>query len=127
MSLGVGAGVPWGRLSFAGDGLASPVVGTTPGGSLRIALLTAGGLAPCLSSAVGGLIDAYSSAAPDAEILAYRDGYAGLLTGDSFVVSAAGRAQAHFLHGLGGSPIGNSTSNVGQLMLSLPGSTWEGK
>ena len=75
---------------------------------MRIALLTAGGLAPCLSSAVGGLIDAYSTAAPQAEIVAYRNGYAGLLTGDWFVVSAAGRAEAHLLHGLGGSPIGNS-------------------
>ena len=75
---------------------------------MRIALLTAGGLAPCLSSAVGGLIDAYTAADPAAEIIAYRDGYAGLLTGNSFVISGAGRAQAHFLHGLGGSPIGNS-------------------
>ena len=75
---------------------------------MRIALLTAGGLAPCLSSAVGGLVDTYTRIAPDAEIIAYRNGYAGLLTGDSFVVGADGRAQAHHLHGLGGSPIGNS-------------------
>jgi diphosphate-dependent phosphofructokinase len=75
---------------------------------MRIALLTAGGLAPCLSSAVGGLVDAYSATDPSAEIIAYRDGYAGLLTGNSFVVSADGRSQAHHLHGLGGSPIGNS-------------------
>ena len=75
---------------------------------MRIALLTAGGLAPCLSSAVGGLVDTYSRIAPDAEIIAYRDGYAGLLKGDSFVIGVEGRAQAHFLHGLGGSPIGNS-------------------
>ncbi len=75
---------------------------------MRIALLTAGGLAPCLSSAVGALVDTYSRMAPDAEIIAYRDGYAGLLTGDSFVIGVDGRSQAHFLHGLGGSPIGNS-------------------
>ena len=75
---------------------------------MRIALLTAGGLAPCLSSAVGALIDAYCVAAPEAEIIAYRNGYAGLLTGNSFVVSPGARAQAHFLHGLGGSPLGNS-------------------
>ncbi len=83
---------------------------------MRIALLTAGGLAPCLSSAVGGLVDAYTSADPSAEIIAYRNGYAGLLTGDSFVISEAARSQAHFLHGLGGSPIGNSRvklTNVG--------------
>jgi diphosphate-dependent phosphofructokinase len=75
---------------------------------VRIALLTAGGLAPCLSSAVGGLIDTWGAMAPEAEIIAYRDGYAGLLTGNSFVIGADGRAQASHLHGLGGSPIGNS-------------------
>ena len=31
----------------------------------RVALLTAGGLAPCLSSAVGGLIERYTAVAPD--------------------------------------------------------------
>jgi pyrophosphate--fructose-6-phosphate 1-phosphotransferase len=46
-----------------------------------VALLTAGGLAPCLSSAVGGLIERYSEVAPEARIIAYRNGYAGLLTG----------------------------------------------
>src|ERR1700710_2310404 len=45
----------------------------------RVALLTAGGLAPCLSSAVGGLIERYTAVAPDVEIIGYLDGYAGLL------------------------------------------------
>ena len=48
----------------------------------RVALLTAGGFAPCLSSAVGGLIERYTELAPDVEIIAYRHGYHGLLTGD---------------------------------------------
>ena len=38
----------------------------------RVALLTAGGLAPCLSAAVGALIETYSEVAPDIEIIAYR-------------------------------------------------------
>ena len=38
----------------------------------RVALLTAGGFAPCLSSAVGGLIERYSEIAPDVEIIAYQ-------------------------------------------------------
>jgi pyrophosphate--fructose-6-phosphate 1-phosphotransferase len=33
---------------------------------IKIAMLTAGGLAPCLSSAVGGLIERYSELQPDA-------------------------------------------------------------
>ena len=55
-----------------------------------VALLTAGGLAPCLSSAVGGLIERYTESAPDVRILAYRNGYAGLLTGDSVEVTDGG-------------------------------------
>ena len=31
----------------------------------KVAMLTAGGLAPCLSSAVGGLIERYSDVAPE--------------------------------------------------------------
>ena len=73
-----------------------------------VAMLTAGGLAPCLSSAVGGLIERYSEVAPDVRILAYRSGYAGLLTGDSVEVTDEVRANAHRLHAFGGSPIGNS-------------------
>ncbi|MDQ1682356.1 MAG: diphosphate-dependent phosphofructokinase, partial [Frankiaceae bacterium] len=74
----------------------------------RVALLTAGGLAPCLSSAVGGLIERYTELAPDVEIIGYLDGYAGLLAGRSIPVTPEVRANAHLLHGFGGSPIGNS-------------------
>ena len=73
-----------------------------------VAMLTAGGLAPCLSSAVGGLIERYSAVAPEVRIIAYRNGYAGLLKGDSVEVTQEVRAAAHRLHAFGGSPIGNS-------------------
>jgi pyrophosphate--fructose-6-phosphate 1-phosphotransferase len=73
-----------------------------------VAMLTAGGLAPCLSSAVGGLIERYTEVAPDVRIIAYRNGYAGLLTGDSVEVTGEVRAAAGRLHAFGGSPIGNS-------------------
>jgi pyrophosphate--fructose-6-phosphate 1-phosphotransferase len=71
-------------------------------------MLTAGGLAPCLSSAVGGLIERYTEVAPDVRIIAYRNGYAGLLKGDSVEVTDKVRANAHRLHAFGGTPIGNS-------------------
>src|SRR3954447_1078327 len=74
----------------------------------RVALLTAGGFAPCLSSAVGGLIERYTEIAPEIEIIAYQHGYHGLLTGTSITVDAEGRARAGILHRFGGSPIGNS-------------------
>src|SRR5438046_7937936 len=71
-------------------------------------MLTAGGLAPCLSSTVGGLIERYTEAAPDVRIIAYLNGYAGLLTGRSVEVTKEVRAAASRLHAFGGSPIGNS-------------------
>ena len=74
----------------------------------RVALLTAGGFAPCLSSAVGGLIERYTQLAPEVEIIAYQHGYDGLLTGNKIVVDDEMRAKAHVLHRFGGSPIGNS-------------------
>ncbi len=74
----------------------------------RVALLTAGGYAPCLSSAVGALIERYTAELPDVEIIAYRHGYHGVLTGTSVVVDAAARAFAPVLQEYGGSPIGNS-------------------
>jgi pyrophosphate--fructose-6-phosphate 1-phosphotransferase len=73
-----------------------------------VAMLTAGGLAPCLSSAVGGLIERYTAVAPDIRIIAYLNGYAGLLTGNSVEVTDEVRAKAHRLHAFGGTPIGNS-------------------
>ena len=74
----------------------------------KVAILTAGGFAPCLSSAIGGLIERYTQVAPDVEIIAYRHGYQGLLKGDFLVVDDTVRANAALLHRFGGSPVGNS-------------------
>ena len=74
----------------------------------KIAMLTAGGLAPCLSSAVGGLIERYSEVAPGAPLIGYLSGYKGLLQGNSVAVTPEVRRKAHILHGHGGSPLGNS-------------------
>ncbi|MET3804266.1 pyrophosphate--fructose-6-phosphate 1-phosphotransferase [Nakamurella sp. UYEF19] len=85
----------------------------------KVALLTAGGFAPCLSSAVGGLIERYTELAPDVEIIAYKHGYQGLLSGDFLTVTPTIRANAGLLHRFGGSPIGNSRvklTNVADLI-----------
>src|SRR5689334_3883882 len=98
----------WSRRREIGREAAMPVT--------TVAMLTAGGLAPCLSSAVGGLIERYTEVAPDVRIIAYLNGYAGLLTGNSVEVTAEVRANAHRLHAFGGTPIGNSRvklTNVG--------------
>jgi pyrophosphate--fructose-6-phosphate 1-phosphotransferase len=74
----------------------------------RVALLTAGGYAPCLSSAVGALIETYDATDPDIELIAYKHGYHGLLTGNTVTIGPEERAGASVLHRYGGSPIGNS-------------------
>jgi pyrophosphate--fructose-6-phosphate 1-phosphotransferase len=74
----------------------------------RVAMLTAGGYAPCLSSAVGGLIERYTELMPQVELVAYRHGYHGLLTGNKIVIDDDARRNAAVLHRFGGSPIGNS-------------------
>ena len=51
--------------------------------SKKIAFLTAGGIAPCLSSSIGALIEQYNKLLPDAELSGYLNGYQGLLTGKS--------------------------------------------
>jgi pyrophosphate--fructose-6-phosphate 1-phosphotransferase len=74
----------------------------------KVAMLTAGGFAPCLSAAIGGLIERYTAVAPDVKIIAYRYGYEGLLKGDSIPVTRIVREHAARLNAFGGSPIGNS-------------------
>jgi diphosphate-dependent phosphofructokinase len=74
----------------------------------KVAILTAGGLAPCLNSALGSLIARYSEIDPSIEIICYRSGYKGLLLGDSYNVTAEIREKADLLQSFGGSVIGNS-------------------
>jgi len=75
---------------------------------MRVALLTAGGLAPCLSTAVADLIEEYQKKSPKTEIFAYLDGYAGLLTGNLKKFEPKHIKEIAILKKLGGSPIGNS-------------------
>ena len=71
-------------------------------------MLTGGGYAPCLSSAIAGLVTRYSELAPDVELIGYTHGYHGLLTGSAIVVDDEARRTIDRLHHFGGSPIGNS-------------------
>lgn len=75
---------------------------------MKVAMLTAGGLAPCLSASVSNLIRRYTEIDPEIELIAYLNGYAGLLLGRSIKIDKAARAQAMELLHLGGSPIGSS-------------------
>jgi len=77
-------------------------------GVKKVGILTAGGLAPCLSSAIGYLIEEYTKVAPQIEIIGYINGYMGLLKGESISVTQEVRDNALILTEHGGSPIGNS-------------------
>jgi pyrophosphate--fructose-6-phosphate 1-phosphotransferase len=74
----------------------------------KVGILTAGGLAPCLSAAIGALIEAYGKSFPKTEIVCYRNGYQGLLLGDRVIVTHATRQNVSAFFDYGGSPIGNS-------------------
>ena len=75
---------------------------------MKIAFLTAGGIAPCLSASIGALIQRYNYNAPDAELIGYLNGYRGLLIGESIIFPSTVREQYSTLYDFGGSPIGNS-------------------
>ncbi|MDR1433288.1 MAG: pyrophosphate--fructose-6-phosphate 1-phosphotransferase [Puniceicoccales bacterium] len=74
----------------------------------KVAILTAGGVAPCLSSAIAALIEKYDELSPGIEIICYRDGYKGLLLGDHVSVTHGVVESVELLYKFGGSPIGNS-------------------
>lgn len=74
----------------------------------KVGILTAGGLAPCLSASIGYLIETYTRKAPDVEIICYVNGYLGLLQGNSLKVTPEVRKNWKAFVEHGGSPIGNS-------------------
>lgn len=80
---------------------------------MNVAMMTSGGLAPCLSSSVAYLIEFWAAALKAGTISSlsirmYIDGYKGVLSGDSTVISPDIYDECSCLHELGGSPIGNS-------------------
>ena len=75
---------------------------------MKIAILTAGGLAPCLSASIGALLDNYSKEIPEAELFGYLYGYQGLLKGDLFQFPPTNDMDANHLFEFGGSLLGNS-------------------
>ena len=74
----------------------------------KVAFLTAGGIAPCLSSSIGALIERYNELEPDAILSGYLNGYQGLLLGKSIQFSDKVKENYEVLFEFGGSAIGNS-------------------
>ena len=75
---------------------------------MKIAFLTAGGIAPCLSASIASLIQKYNDLCPDAELVGYLNGYRGLLLGESISFPELVKKDFKVLYDYGGSPIGNS-------------------
>ena len=75
---------------------------------MKIALLTSGGIAPCLSASVGRLAENYLENYPEAEIIGYLNGYKGLLLGNSIKFTKKIKTKISNFYSFGGSPLGNS-------------------
>lgn len=74
----------------------------------KVAFLTSGGIAPCLSASIGGLIEKYNELDSGIEMIGYMHGYRGLLLGNSITFSKEVKDNYHILYNYGGTPIGNS-------------------
>ena len=72
---------------------------------MKIAFLTAGGIAPCLSSSIGMLINKYSSLDDSIEFIGYLNGYKGLLKGNKINLNVN---DIDIINSFGGSLLGNS-------------------
>lgn len=75
---------------------------------MKIAFLTSGGIAPCLSASIGRLAENYLSKYPKVEIIGYLNGYKGLLLGNSISFPKSLLGNTNKFYQFGGSPIGNS-------------------
>ena len=75
---------------------------------MKIAFLTSGGIAPCLSASVGRLTENYLNHYPESEIIGYLNGYKGLLLGNSITFPKSLKENINNIYNFGGSPIGNS-------------------
>ena len=75
---------------------------------MKVAFLTAGGIAPCLSSSIVSLIKHYSKKNKDIEFIGYLNGYKGLLKGNSIKIPSTIHNYESEIYSFGGSFIGNS-------------------
>ena len=75
---------------------------------MKVALLTSGGIAPCLSASIGRLVENYFKKYPDIEIIGYLNGYKGLLQGKKISFPNSIIKNISSFYTFGGSPLGNS-------------------
>lgn len=75
---------------------------------MKVAFLTAGGLAPCLSAAIARLTKNYFENYDNIQIIGYLYGYKGLLLGKSVSIPKSIIHNIDNTYQFGGSPLGNS-------------------
>ena len=75
---------------------------------MKVALLTSGGIAPCLSASIGRLVENYFKKYPDIQIIGYLNGYKGLLQGKKISFPKSIIKNISSFYTFGGSPLGNS-------------------
>jgi len=86
---------------------------------MKVAFLTAGGIAPCLTSSIVSIIKYYNSINNNFEFFGYLNGYKGLLLGNSIRIPSSISENEEILHNYGGSFLGNSRvklSNIDDCM-----------
>ena len=75
---------------------------------MKVAFLTSGGIAPCLSSSIARLIYNYSKLDKDIEFIGYLYGYKGLLTDKKIFIPSDEGEKINLLYNFGGTFLGNS-------------------
>ena len=75
---------------------------------MKVAFLTSGGLAPCLSSSIGYLIEEYIAIDKTIEFYGYKNGYKGLLKGQKISIPKEMSKHSQDIATYGGSFLGNS-------------------
>ena len=75
---------------------------------MRVAFLTSGGVAPCLSASIAYLIKEYSIIDNSIDFYGYTHGYKGLLLGNKISIPNNLSNKVNLIASFGGSPIGNS-------------------
>jgi len=75
---------------------------------MKVAFLTAGGIAPCLSASIVSLIKFYNNSDVSVEFIGYLNGYKGLLKGKSIKIPKDLHEYEDDIYLFGGSFIGNS-------------------
>ena len=75
---------------------------------MKVAFLTSGGLAPCLSSSIGYLIKEYIVIDKTVEFYGYKNGYKGLLKGQKLTIPKEMSNHSEDIATYGGSFLGNS-------------------